>query len=450
MAREEVSVEKTQSNILSVEQLNFQIKQLIEGNLGTVWLRAEISNFKAHTSGHFYFSLKDEKAQITAVMFRGFNSRLKFKPADGVEVIVRGKISVYEPRGNYQIVCETMEPVGAGALQQAFEKLKLKLKSEGLFESARKRAIPAFPKHIAVVTSPTGAAIRDILNVLNRRARGVAVTVVPTIVQGAQAAPLICDALEKANSICDVDVIILARGGGSIEDMWCFNDENLARLISASRAPVISAVGHEIDFTIADFVSDLRAPTPSAAAELVAKSSSEVSSKVLQLSRMLALSMDRKIKLIEQRLSYLQRQLIDPQKKLNEFSQRNDDLISRLEFAITQRILNHRHRVKISAQALLSPDILIQQKRNLLERFNLSNRKNVVASIENGKHQVQRLSSMLDSLSPLRVVDRGYSMVTSGGQLIKEAAQLKIGNQISIKLSRGHVDAQVVSVQEEK
>ena len=263
------STKNRDSVVYSVEQLNITIRQTLEGQLGIVWLQAEISNFKPHSSGHFYFSLKDSKAQISAIMFRGSNSKLKFKPHDGLEVIVRGKITVYEPRGTYQIVCDSMEPVGAGALQKQFEQLKEKLKQEGLFDPLQKKVLPAFPKSIAVVTSPTGAAIQDILNIMSRRAPHVSVTVVPAIVQGAAAAPQICEAFRKA-MLLKPDVIIIGRGGGSIEDMWCFNDETLARLIASCDIPVISAVGHEIDFTICDFVADLRAPTPSAAAELVA------------------------------------------------------------------------------------------------------------------------------------------------------------------------------------
>lgn len=254
-----IQTSEQKTDVFSVEQLNRLIRQTIEGNINTIWVRGEISNFKPHSSGHFYFSLKDKQSQIKAVMFRGYNSRLKFKPKDGTEVIVRGKISVYEPRGDYQIICEMMEPVGAGALQKAFEDLKLKLKSEGLFDPAKKRPIPLLPRHVAIVTSPTGAAIQDMLNVLSRRNRSVRITLVPTIVQGEAAAPQICEAMKKAFLLPDLDAVIVGRGGGSIEDMWCFNDENLARIIASSPVPVISAVGHEIDFTIADFVADLRA-----------------------------------------------------------------------------------------------------------------------------------------------------------------------------------------------
>ena len=392
--------------VLTVHQLNLQIKQLIEGSTGLIWVQAEISNFKAHTSGHFYFSLKDKNSQISSVMFRGNNSRLKFRPTDGMEVLVRGRISVYEPRGSYQIVCDLMEPVGAGALQKAFEQLKEKLKSEGLFESARKRAIPAYPRHVAIVTSPTGAAIRDMMNVLGRRARGIQITVIPTLVQGAGSAEQIVGALKRAATIPGVDVIIIGRGGGSIEDLWAFNDETLARTIVASPVPVISAVGHEIDFTISDFVADLRAPTPSAAAELVAKSSDELMQKVLQLRRLLVVSKKRALESFKQRLALLKNALVDPQKKLQELTQRNDELLMRLDLA----------------------------RKNLFERK---------------KQSLQHKMSLLDSLSPLKVVDRGYALVTKGEQVIKIAGDVKKGDLLNIRLSQGSLQVSVETVKKE-
>lgn len=392
--------------VLSVHQLNLQVKQLIEGSTGVVWVQAEISNFKAHTSGHFYFSLKDKNSQISSVMFRGNNSRLKFRPTDGMEVLVRGRISVFEPRGSYQIVCDLMEPVGAGALQKAFEQLKEKLKLEGLFESARKRAIPAYPRHVAIVTSPTGAAIRDMMNVLSRRARGIQITVIPSLVQGAGSAEQIVAALKRAWTIPGVDVIIIGRGGGSIEDLWAFNDETLARTIVASPFPVISAVGHEIDFTISDFVADLRAPTPSAAAELVAKSSDELMQKVLQLRRLLVISKKRSLEGFKQKLALLRNALVDPQKKLQELTQRNDELLLRLDLA----------------------------------------RKNV---FERKRQRLEHKMSLLDSLSPLRVVDRGYALVTKGEAVIKSAKDVKKGDQLNIRLSQGSLQVAVETVKKE-
>lgn len=388
--------------VLSVQQLNAHIKSLLEGTTGVLWVRGEVSNFKAHSSGHYYFSLKDGQSQISAVMFRGSNSRLKFRPEDGMEVLVRGRISVYEPRGSYQIVCDLMEPVGAGALQKSFEQLKAKLKAEGLFESARKRAIPSYPRHVAIVTSPTGAAIRDMMNVLGRRARGIQITVVPTLVQGVGAAEQIIAALQKVFTWSDVDVIIVGRGGGSIEDLWAFNDETLARTIVSSPVPVISAVGHEIDFTISDFVADLRAPTPSAAAELVAKSSDELMQKTVQLQKMINLCWMRALERWKQKLVFLERNLIDPQKKLQELAQRNDELLLRLELA----------------------------RKNLFQRK---------------WHRLESRMAVLDSLSPLKVVDRGYALVTKDQQVIKSVKDVQKGDILEVRLSQGKLK---VSVQE--
>jgi exodeoxyribonuclease VII large subunit len=430
-------------SVYSVEQLNLYIKQLLEGQIGTVWVKGELSNFKAHTSGHFYFSIKDAKSQITAVMFRGNNSRLKFKPTDGMEVLVRAKVTVYEPRGNYQLMCDMMEPVGAGALQKAFEQLKMKLKTEGLFEAARKKPIPHFPRHIAIVTSPTGAAIRDILNVLSRRARSINVTIVPTIVQGEAAAPSIREAFKKATALKGVDVVIIGRGGGSIEDMWCFNDEALARLIAASPIPVISAVGHEIDFTIADFVADLRAPTPSAAAELVAKSSGELANKVVASERMLHLAFQKRMKLLHQAVLGLSKRLVDPKRRLQDLVMRNDDLLTRLELGMNRILSVRTHRVDMLKQKLGSPQDLIQQKQKDLKFLRARSEKALLHSLDRKKSAVGRMMAVLDSLSPLKVVDRGYSIVTKNNEVIKSASQVKKGDVLDIRLAQGSVTAVV-------
>lgn len=429
--------------VLSVEQLNLYIKQLLEGQIGTVWVKGELSNFKAHTSGHFYFSIKDAKSQITAVMFRGNNARLKFKPTDGMEVLVRAKVTVYEPRGNYQLMCDMMEPVGAGALQKAFEQLKVKLKTEGLFDPSRKKPIPTFPRHIAIVTSPTGAAIRDILNVLSRRARSINVTIVPTIVQGEAAAPSIREAFKKATALPGVDVVIIGRGGGSIEDMWCFNDETLARLIAASTIPVISAVGHEIDFTIADFVADLRAPTPSAAAELVAKSSGELANKVVASERMLNLAFQKRMKLLHQSVLGLSKRLVDPKRRLQDLVLRNDDLLTRLELGMNRILSIRTHRVDMLKQKLGSPQDLIQQKQKDLKFLTARAEKALVYSLDRKKSSVGRMMAVLDSLSPLKVVDRGYSIVTKKNEVIKSASQVKQGDVLDIRLAQGSLTAVV-------
>lgn len=435
----------TTPQIFSVEQVNNLLRGLIENHVGTVWIKGEISNFKPHSSGHFYFSLKDSKAQISAMMFRGHNSKLKFKPHDGLEVIVRGKITVYEPRGTYSIACEMMEPVGAGALQKQFEQLRDKLKAEGLFDVARKKPIPTYPKTVAIVTSPTGAAIQDILNIMNRRARGVQVIVVPAIVQGAAAAPSLVEAFKKAEML-KPDVIIIGRGGGSIEDMWCFNDERLARTIADSKIPVISAVGHEIDFTICDFVADLRAPTPSAAAELVAKSSHEIIQKLEQLERLLRLAIQRRLQHKQQSLLLQAKRLIDPKKKLQDLFIRNDDLYSRLELAVANYFSFAKSDIQVLRSRLVSPIQVIQQKRAVVQRQEQQLKNSLKENITELKFRVENSMALLDSLSPLKVVDRGYSIATKGKEVVKSIKQVKIGDLLSIKVADGQIETEIKSI----
>jgi exodeoxyribonuclease VII large subunit len=445
----EASQNNSEVVIFSVEELNRHIRQLIEGELGLVWIQGEISNFKAHTSGHFYFSLKDAKSQISAVMFRGYNSRLKFKPTDGLEVVIRGRVSVYEPRGSYQIVCEMMEPVGAGALQKAFEQLKEKLKSEGLFDASKKRPLPSLPRHVAIVTSPTGAAIRDMINVLSRRHKGLKITVVPTIVQGESAAPQIVEALKKAYQLVDieqVDTIIIGRGGGSIEDLWAFNDEKLARVIAESPVPIVSAVGHEIDFTIADFVADLRAPTPSAAAELVVKNASDLTAKIESLKRHLISAWEKNLKIDLQKLRSLSVRLVDPQRRLQDLSQRNDELWFRLQQTVLAYLQKKKLEIKLATETLKSPEQVLMEKTNQLEtaRFKLTAFSQRL--IEKKRFRLERMMSQLDGLSPLKVVERGYSVTTVKNVLIKSSDQVKKGDEINIRLMKGNLSATVTDI----
>lgn len=433
------------SVVYSVEQLNTHIRQTLEAHVGVIWLQAEISNFKPHSSGHFYFSLKDSKAQISAIMFRGHNAKLKFKPHDGLEVIVRGRISVYEPRGTYNIVCETMEPVGAGALQKQFEQLKEKLKKEGLFEASRKKQIPPYPRHVAIVTSPTGAAIQDILNIMNRRARNVQITIVPALVQGAGAPASIYEGFLKAQKL-GADVIIVGRGGGSIEDLWSFNDEKLARLIAASETPVISAVGHEIDFTICDFVADLRAPTPSAAAELVAKSSMEILQKITQLERLLQNAMQKVLKLKSQSLFLNSKRLVDPKKKLQDYAFRNDELLTRLENAVKANIVNLRKDIQLLEKKLVSPTEVIFRLKSKIEKSDMRLSKALQFKLNNLMSQVTRNMAKLDSLSPLAVVDRGYSIASANKKVLKSVKDVKAGELVDVRLADGHFSAEVKSI----
>lgn len=440
---ENTTTTEIQDAVYSVEEINAHLKQIIEGQLGVVWIRGELSNFKAHSSGHFYFSLKDDKSQIAAVMFRGFNSKLKFKPGDGLEVLVRGRVTVYEPRGNYQIVCDQMEPVGAGALQKAFEELKEKLKLEGLFDPKRKKSIPLYPQHVAIITSPTGAAIRDILNILGRRAKNIEVTIVPTVVQGAEAAPKICEALVLAQKLVGVDVIIIGRGGGSIEDLWAFNDETLARRIAACSIPVISAVGHEIDFTICDFVSDLRAPTPSAAAELVAKSSVELLSVIENKKRILKLSFARQIEKLHKAALHLSNRLIDPKHKLEMLIQRNDELFNKLHTSMDAYQTKLKYKLNLLKEQLGSPAELIQLRQSRLQMFSAEMHNHLRFFLDKRRSQWQQQTLVLDSLSPLKVVDRGYAIVTKNQSLVKNAEQVIKGDHIQIRVSQGQITAKV-------
>lgn len=435
--------------VLSVSELNRHIRDLLEGEFPMLWLKGEISNFKAHTSGHFYFSLKDAKAQINAVMFRGFNSALRFRPEDGMEVLVRGKVTVYEPRGNYQVFCEVMEPVGAGALQKAFEQLKAKLQKEGLFDEARKRSIPSLPRHIAIVTSPTGAAIRDMLNVLGRRFKGVRITLVPCKVQGDQAPREIVEAITLANRLSDVDVMIVGRGGGSIEDLWAFNDERVARAIAASGIPVISAVGHEVDFTIADFVADLRAPTPSAAAELVVKNAADLKDRVAAITRALRYAILRNVNSARQTAVGLSKRLIDPQRNIQDASLRCDELLQRLQAASRRAIQNLRLRVELNRERLGSPLGRIAKDAETVSGFSARLRSGAIHTLTRKRERMELNMAVLDSLSPLKVLDRGYSMVVVEGKVVTHATELSTGQSITIRMCKGSVGARVEKIDNE-
>ncbi|MFK8138174.1 MAG: exodeoxyribonuclease VII large subunit [Bdellovibrionales bacterium] len=455
---------------LSVSDLNRQIKQNLESEFPLVWVKGELSNFTSHRSGHWYFSLKDSGSQISAVMFKGHNSRLKFEPKAGDEVIVRARISVYEPRGSYQLACELMEPVGAGALQKEFEQLKKKLSDEGLFDPTNKKKLPQYPKRIAVVTSPTGAAIKDILNVLNRRYKGVEVFVVPCKVQGDQAIKEIVKAIELVKEFSSsFDAMIVGRGGGSIEDLWCFNDELVARSIFSSPIPVISAVGHEIDFTIADFVADVRAPTPSAAAELVVKNGEELLQKLNDNKKRLWRSIRSKIELEGSFLKGLERGLGSPIRKIEAKQQRVDELMSKLESLELRRIDKLKSSVRVLSAKLISPEQGIEKDRlrlygsmeKLRSLVNLKLKDDgravepllarlevvVKRQIQKKKHDFGLSVGKLESLSPLKVLDRGYSIVELDSEVIKSARDVKIKDVINIRLSRGRVSAEILAVE---
>ena len=375
----------------SVSEVTKMIQDCLESSFPPLQVKGEISNFVAHTSGHWYFTLKDDSSQIQVVMFRSANQTLNWTPqrGDSLEVRIQGHISVYKTRGEYQIICQQLEKCGKGV--DEFEKRKEKLKQEGLFE--RKKKLPFLPQHIVIISSPTGAAIRDILNILNRRSKGVKVTLVPALVQGKEAPFSLIEALKKAQSLKTADVLILTRGGGSAEDLWAFNDEALARALFTFPLPVISAVGHEIDFTISDFVADMRAPTPSAAAELVTQNISDLSEQVRKITLHLCQSIQRKVQYLKEKRNYLRQQLIHPQKQIQDFQQHLDDLN-------------------------------ISLKRDFLQQNHLR------------KEKLHGLVSVMESLSPLKVLKRGYCLVSYNKKLIKKAHELKKGEEVFIRFAQ--------------
>lgn len=435
--------EPPEPQVYSISELNHSIRGLLEGKFPLLWVRGEISNFKAQSSGHWYFSLKDDKAQISGVMFRGHNSRLKFRPDNGMEVLIRGRVTVYEPRGNYQVFCELMEPVGAGALQKAFEQLKSKLEKEGLFNPAKKRALPRLPQHVAIVTSPTGAAVRDMLNVLGRRFRGLKITVIPAVVQGDLAPASIIQGIEWANKLTDVDVLIVGRGGGSIEDLWAFNDERVARALAASRLPTISAVGHEIDFTIADFVADLRAPTPSAAAELVVQSAGELIEQLRVTDVRLSTAYQRWLSAQVKHIENLRRHLIDPRKRLTDLAQRNDECFSRLEHSTLRYFETKKMRIEILRRRLTNPQELVKSLSLKAQRHDERLIQRMNHRLEQRRARLQSAVHLLDSLSPLKVVERGYAMVTINGAVVRSIGAVETGDSVKIRLADGELTATV-------
>jgi len=412
--------------ILTVSELTRDIKKLLETGFDSLWVKGEISSFKAPGSGHWYFTLKDEKSVLNSVMFRFRNQRLKFDVEEGLEVICGGRITLYEPRGSYQLLVDVMEPVGLGALQLQFEQLKAKLEKEGLFDKAHKKPLPSLPQKIAIITSPTGAAIRDILSVIDRRFGNVEILLIPALVQGDKAAPEIARALKIANDMGEHDVIICGRGGGSIEDLWAFNEEVVARAIFESKIPVVSAVGHEIDFTIADFVADLRAPTPSAAAELVVKNKVDLQKNILNLlgrhrqSYLAALHSKRN------QLLSLSGRIIDPRRKLQDWRMRLADLQERLQYTLLQNVREARSRFDHFEPQLKS------QMRLLLER---------------SRKRLEHREAVLRSLNPLAILDRGYSIAkTMKNEIIRKASQIKSGDRLSIRLLEGRLVCEVKEV----
>jgi exodeoxyribonuclease VII large subunit len=432
-------------HVLSVSELTARVKILVETQFNGVWVEGEVSNFRRHSSGHWYFTLKDEGAMLRCASFRMQNRLIRFTPEDGLSVRAHGRLSLYEARGEYQMLVEYLEPVGVGAMQLAFEQLKRRLEAEGLFDLERKRPLPALPRSIGVVTSPTGAAVRDILRVLKRRNEAVSVLIAPARVQGDGAGQEVARAIELLNSRDEVDVIIIGRGGGSIEDLWCFNEECVARAIFDSRAPVISAVGHETDFTIADFVSDLRASTPSAAAEIVTMARDEVSSRVAGLTEDLAAALRYRLLELRGQLSELEtsRAFDEVRLRIQGTTQMFDEVMYSMESALRRGIKRRRAKHSEALLRLRDTDI----RREMVERRGrlgvLSARLESLAraAVARDREGVSVAVGKLDSLSPLAVLARGYAIAfDEGGAVIKRAADVGPGGRVRVRLADGELD----------
>ncbi|MFY9585538.1 MAG: exodeoxyribonuclease VII large subunit [Candidatus Acidiferrales bacterium] len=434
--------------IWSVSELTGRIRDLLAAEFADIWVEGEISNCHAAQSGHLYFTLKDAKAQVRCVCFRNQVRLLKFRPEDGLHVTVRGSVGVYEPRGEYQVYVEYIEPVGMGALQLAFEQLKKRLEAEGLFDAARKKPLPVLPRRIGLVTSPRGAAVRDVLRILLRRFPNVHLILYPVRVQGEGAARDIVEAIGYFNLQMMVDVIVLARGGGSLEDLWAFNEEAVARAIAAATIPIISGVGHETDFTIADFVADVRASTPSAAAEIVVRTRQEFDHQVAQLQqkmfqRMRYLLLEWRHRLQELAAHPGFRRLED---LLRVYRQQADEFIGRLALALQGRLERARRRFTVAETRIAAFDLRgrITALRLRLEQRSGDLRVRVERFLVLKRQRMERLRLQLDERSPLRVLERGYAIVyDAAGNVVRAAEQVAIGDEVAVQLARGRLAAEV-------
>ncbi|CED70705.1 exodeoxyribonuclease VII large subunit [Aliivibrio wodanis] len=435
--------------IFTVSRLNSEVRLLLENEMGIVWLVGEISNLTVPVSGHWYLTLKDSRAQVKCAMFKGNNRRVTFKPQNGKQVLVKARLSLYEPRGDYQIIIESMQPEGDGRLQQEFDQLKMSLAAEGLFAQTAKKALPEQPKRVGIITSQTGAALFDILNVLKRRDPNLPVVIYPTLVQGANAAIQIAQAIGRANSRNECDILIVGRGGGSLEDLWCFNEEIVARTIAASEIPIVSAVGHEIDITIADFVADVRAPTPSAAAELVSRDLSSQLQIVTYQKRRLNSAMDRYLAGQQRQLSALQHRLEKqhPQMQLNSQSQKLDDLNQRLMTYMQQRLQRHQHKIENLTLRLsnLSPAKKVSQDKLRIEELKRRLLDSMDRNLLMQRHQLALAAEKLDTVSPLATLQRGYSITRNKkGTVITSTKQVNIGENITTRFVDGEITSTVV------
>ena len=435
--------------IISVSEINRRAKSILEENFPFVWIQGEVSNFFSAASGHWYFSLKDESSEIRCAMFANKSHRITFEPKDGDHLVLNGTLSIFEGRGQYQIIVEHIELAGEGALLKAFEELKKKLLTEGLFDDSLKKKLPSYPRSIAVVTSPDGAVIQDIINVLSRRSPFFNLTVVPTLVQGEKAAPLICEALNKASNLENIDLIILARGGGSIEDLWAFNNEEVARAIVNCPIPLVSAVGHETDFTISDFVADIRAPTPSIAAEIISQPYSELKETLEGYQSYLLKSVESQFDSQRTRITNLIKRIRHPGDKLREIGQKVDYLETALIQEMHQKVSFKKNQLNLTQLSLQqnSPQNKVKEAKVYLQNASKDLLKAFQLKIERKRKLLGELVATIEAVSPLSVLARGYSIISTEpeGKILSSSDQVKIGQTISAVLNKGRIKAEVKS-----
>jgi exodeoxyribonuclease VII large subunit len=442
---------KPQRKIYTISEISEEIRAIFEEQFPDVWITGEISNFRPAGSGHLYFTLKDARSQLRAVCFRSQARYLKFKPGDGISVIARGQLSVYEARGEYQLIVEFLEPAGLGALQLAFEQLKARLAAEGLFDAARKKPLPVLPRTVGIVTSPSGAVIRDILRVLRRRFRNLNALVYPVRVQGEGAAAEIAEGIRSLNRWPGVDVLIVARGGGSLEDLWAFNEEGVARAIAASRLPVVSAVGHETDFTIADFVADLRAPTPSAAAELVVRPREDFEAEVANRSRHLIQCVRLRVGEARHRLRELSASRVfhTLATRIVQRAQRVDEAATALNAVMSGRLAAARRDCQGVMSGVVRYDIgrFLELRRNLLREQSRLLEAGLDRVLTGRGNRLAHHRTMLHERNPLAILKRGYSITRdASGRIVRHAAQVAKGSEISVRVSVGALSAEVKDV----
>ena len=447
---EQLNSEK--SEILTVTQLNRRARLTIERQFETIWVSGELSNLSRPKSGHWYFTLKDEKAQVRCAMFANRNRSIQIQPTDGQQVLLRGKVSIYEGRGDFQIIADQIEAAGEGALRQAFEQLKVKLSNEGIFAAETKKPIPKSPRHIAVISSKSGAALQDVLSVWRRRYPIVSVTIIPSIVQGAEAETALINAIDNAEEI-KPDAILLTRGGGSLEDLWCFNSEVLARRINTCDIPLISAVGHEIDVTIADFVADLRAPTPSAAAEMLTPDALDLMQELKRTRQMITDRMQDEIEKRRLTMSAKRAQLIDPGSYIQQAAQRADGLFERISIAArselgqtTQQLKNLEIRLK-----LVQPGNLVKQLHEEVASLYKRLRPNLIGIVRSQANKLDGLARTLDGVSPLPTMRRGYSIArNNANEIVKSSEQIRLREKIKLQFIDGTAIAEVESIDQNK